>query len=158
MSPEEVFHMRIPFKILYISSMQGPERFLTSTSPTLCLTSCHPSMVSLGWSPGPCSGHPPPAGIRRICQSFSSFLHNPVGRVTQGWLRSHSYARSSAVLCMRWQDSQAQAVSPIKCLSRSSTFKCQSCHLNELKAAKIKTKREREREKLIVESERSRLD
>lgn len=39
-------------------------------------------------------------------------LRNLMGRVTQGWLQSHSYAHSSAVLCMRWQDSQAQAVSP----------------------------------------------
>lgn len=31
---------------------------------------------------------------------------------------------------------------PSKCLSRSSTFKCHSCHLNELKAAKIKLKKE----------------
>lgn len=45
-------------------------------------------------------------------RQFSWSLRNLMGRVTQGWLRSHPYAHSSSVLCMRWQDSQAQAVYP----------------------------------------------
>lgn len=66
--------------------------------------------------------------------------------VIQGWLVSHVKACGSSVLCMRWQDSQAQAVSPRRGLSISSTFKCQSCHLIQEKGVAPRRKiRERGR-------------
>lgn len=60
--------------------------------------------------------------------------------VIQGWLVSHSKAHSSSVLCMRWQDSQAQSVCPRRGLSRSTAFKCHSCHLIQRKGATAKRK------------------
>lgn len=64
-------------------------------------------------------------------------------RVTQGWLGSHLYAHSSSALCMRWQDSQAQAVSPESVCPDLPLLNATHVILNELKGAKIKLKKKR---------------
>lgn len=159
----------IPLKMLHTSSLRGSAliRSLTSPSPLLCvflpltclvwvLPSNQPPLHRLG--PSTSSWHHPylPAGLSWSCVTSWA-------GVTQGWLGSHSDAHSSSALCMRWQDSQAQAVSPIKCLSRSSTFKCHSCHMNERKGSKMKLgkkKKNRRNQRVAAEteSEKSSLD
>lgn len=94
--------------------------FLSSVSkyPSCCLLGIDPAQaipLQLVWDGAA-------GAVFDLCKVISP--------VIQGWLDSHSKASSSSVLCMRWQYSQAQAVSPGD-LSRSSTFKCQSCHLTQ---------------------------
>lgn len=64
----------------------------------------------------------------------STFEFSPsYARLSSPWFRadwfSHSKARGSSVSCMRWQDFQAQAVSPDVFCSAPPRLKCQSCHV-----------------------------
>lgn len=97
----------IPFKLVHTSSLRG---FVVNVSQPLllplCVSSSHLSSVSLSRWPGPGSDHT--SGWHHLSWSYITSW----AWVTQGWLGSHSYAHSSSALCMRWQDSQAQAVSP----------------------------------------------
>lgn len=106
--------------------------FDLSFSSALCVSSSHLSRLSPTWRPG-APPPPPPVSARAFL-----VLHNLMGRSDSGltgftlWCSQficvvHEVAGLSGTSCL-----------PIKCLSRSSTFKCHSSHMNERKGAKMK--------------------
>lgn len=135
----------IPVKMVHTSSLRG--LVLIMSRPLLLLPCVFLPLTSPVWV---LPGDQGPA--RTICLQLTSHrsvraflvLHNLMGLSDSG-LTGFTLLRSQFI-CVVHEVAGLSGTSclPIKCLSRSSTFKCHSCHLNELKGAKIKLKKGQE--------------